>query len=229
MWFNYSRTGMCCTVCVSMSLYELVPCNCSVTLPSFLLFSNPSCMGQHMERASIWAPSQAYLLDTQVGTSHSPPLNSPSAHFLSLFFDHPGTIFTCERFPCCIILLCVVCPFWVRVLDLFTEVCVPPTIPYVMLWLCKMGLSVDLLCVCVIFAGFCFSFLFFGWVCWAIQTKLQVSLPHFSLCISAGTSSEFGFEDLLGQSGFGAGYWTWGSQVTKGAQLLALLNRFFHF
>lgn len=164
MWFNSSSTGICCSVCVSISLYELVQCNRSVTLTSFLLFSNPSCMGQHMERASIWAPSQAYLLDTQVGTSHSPPLSSPSDHFLSLFLihhvnwarslfvtwpdDHPGPIFTCERFPCCIILLRVMCPVWVQVLNLFTEFLRRPTVPYIMLCLCKMGLSVDL-CVFV--------------------------------------------------------------------------------
>lgn len=55
-------------------LCELVLCNLWVTLPPSLLFSNPSCMGQRMERASIWAPSPAYLLDTQVGTVHSSPL-----------------------------------------------------------------------------------------------------------------------------------------------------------
>lgn len=97
MWFNCSRTGMCGAVCVSVSVCELVPCNCSVTLPSFLLFSNPSCMGQHMERASIWAPSPAYLLDTQVGTTHSSPLSTPLASFFVTFFYPP-----CELSALCV-------------------------------------------------------------------------------------------------------------------------------
>ncbi len=71
MWVLYIPVCVCVCVCVC----EVVLCSCSVTLPSFLLFSNPSCMGQRMERASIWAPSPAYLLDTQVGTTHSSPLS----------------------------------------------------------------------------------------------------------------------------------------------------------
>lgn len=186
MWYNYSRTGMCCTVCVSVSVCELVPCSCSVTLPSFLLFSNPSCMGQHMERESIWAPSPAYLLDTQVGTTHSSPLSSPPAPLFVPFFinhvnwvrsvcvtwpdHHPGTLFTCGRCcPCCpVFLLCVVSPFWVRVLDLFAEfVC---RLPYhtsccgCVKWGCQW------IFVCF-FVGFLYCFLFFGWMCGAIQTK----------------------------------------------------------
>lgn len=64
----------CCPLC------ELAPCDSSVTLPSFLLFSNPSCTGQHTARASISAPSPAYLSDTQVGTAPpTEPFGSPLA------------------------------------------------------------------------------------------------------------------------------------------------------
>lgn len=86
----YVRIHIRC-VCVCMW-------GCPVQLlsdPSFLLFLNPSCMGQHMERASIWAPSPAYLLDTQVGTAHSSQLRP---HRLTLLLCFP---------PCWLTWLCV--------------------------------------------------------------------------------------------------------------------------
>lgn len=106
----------------TMYVWVYVGLSCWVTLPSSLLFSNPSCTGQHMERASISAPSPAYLLDTQVGTVHSSPLRllrplSPPTSVLvdvcvwhGLIYVVEHVIFTygsCPFFPTA--LHCVVC------------------------------------------------------------------------------------------------------------------------
>lgn len=72
--------------CIRVSVW-----GCPVQLlsdPSFLLFSNPSCMGQRTERASIWAPSPAYLLDTQVGNDSSGPLLPPPPRLFFFKFFH---------------------------------------------------------------------------------------------------------------------------------------------
>lgn len=150
----------CCPVC------ELAPCDSSVTVPSFLLFSNPSCTGQHTARASISAPSPAYLSDTQVGTAHPTELFrstvaniSFSPPYVLVFFitlltelvlcllqnslnHHPGARVTCWGFPlCCHIgLLCCVRFFFFNSI-VFVCVCVLSSVtPCIMFACCLLPL-----------------------------------------------------------------------------------------
>lgn len=228
MWFNCSRIGMCGTVCVSVSVCALVPCNCSVTLPSFLLFSNPSCMGQHMERASIWAPSPAYLLDTQVGMTHSSPLSTPPASFFVTFFYPPcelsalcvcnmawssswNTSYMWEMLSVlsCIAALCCV-SIWSTGLGPFGWVCVSPSIPYIILWLCTMGLSVDLCAShCRFFSD------------WTGVLSNETSRPRFTFpdVLLLKHSLVADFEEPCQTPWLWCWLMTWGQQGTKGGQL----------
>lgn len=179
--------------CIRVSVW-----GCPVQLlsdPSFLLFSNPSCMGQRTERASIWAPSPAYLLDTQVGNDSSGPLLPPPPPFFLYVFPPCWlrTLCVCNMawlslwntsfslvgalHANSIVLLCVVCPYlgcWG--LGPFIWACVPRTIPYIMLWLCKIGLSVDLCVSLCTLLAFIYSFLFLGWGC-TTMLKLYITSP----------------------------------------------------
>ena len=175
---------------------KLFPCSSSVTPYSFLLFSNPSCMGQHMARASIWAPSPAYLLDTQVGTIHPSPLSSaPTPFFLIHHVNWVRSVFVTRL---------VILVHFSHVWDFHTvlvccsvlcdQACVSPTIkqPCVILWLYKMGPSM-VLCV---FVG---CFLFFQWACSNCTLK-----PHLApLCLFLLKHTfRVGFEDRLALSVF---------------------------
>lgn len=168
--YNLIRVRLVCfAMCkFAVCLSEVVMCNCSVTLPSSLLFSNPSCMGQRMERASIWAPSPAYLLDTQVGTVHSSPLRllrplSPPPTFFfctvlvgitvcSMFdmawlspwktFSHTGAS---HAIPLCCTVLCVALGLWAYHIILYVVT--------------LYSGAVSGLCVCVVY---CWLFILFS-------------------------------------------------------------------
>lgn len=99
--------------------------------------------------------------------------------FVTWPYYHPGTlhfhVWELSMLSCCAALCCVSIFGW-WALGLLLWACVPPIIPYIMLWLCKVELSVDL-CVllCTLLA---FNIIFVLWGVCEETFKLNLkSLP----------------------------------------------------